>query len=333
MEHNFYHLAALQPWHNVIWQRLTGRFPDLGHGLLFYGKQGCAKRQFASHFAKWLLCIKKQAHGACQECHSCKWFAAGTHPQLKLIHAEFDEKKQNYSAIKIDQIREIADFVQQTVDGWRVVIIEPAEYLNIAAANALLKTLEEPGERVVLILISDSMLKLPATIRSRVQHFALDRISLDEAQQYLAQTATEKSSVEMSVALTLAQNMPLKAAQILASDWFSQRAAFIQAWIVLVSEKAFPIKFSSYWYKQIDFRELLALVRYSIQDCIAFKLQQPLQQTDVAIESLQGHYSLQQLFAIYQQINKMNSMLAQNVQTQLIFDELTMQLMNVSSMQ
>ena len=321
--------AQLLPWHQPIWQRLVERFPQIGHGLLFYGKQGCAKQQFASYFAKWLLCTQKQPTDACGECTSCKWIAAGTHPQLKLITADFDEKKQSYTAIKIDQIREMADFVQQTVEGWRVVMIYPAENLNIAAANALLKTLEEPGERVVLILISDSMLRLPATIRSRVQQYALDRISLEQAQQYLAEK-TSVAAQQQQIALALAADMPLRAAQILQSEWFKQRAEFVRAWLELVSKKAYPMQFAVNWLKQLDFRELLGIVRYTIRDCIAFKLQQPVLQTDVAIAELEKFYSLEQLFAIYQQINTMNTMLAQNVQNQLIFEQLTIQLMNVN---
>ncbi len=89
--------------------------------------------------------------------------------------------------IKIEKIRDLLPFVQQTVDGWRVIIIEPAEALNTASANALLKTLEEPGDRVVIILLADHYLKLPATIRSRLQHFALDRINEQQAEQFLNQ--------------------------------------------------------------------------------------------------------------------------------------------------
>ncbi len=73
--------------------------------------------------------------------------------------------------------------MQQTVDGWRVIVIEPAEALNIASANALLKTLEEPGDNTVIILLANHYLKLPATIRSRLQHFALDRISAEQSQR------------------------------------------------------------------------------------------------------------------------------------------------------
>ncbi|GAA5006275.1 DNA polymerase III subunit delta' [Acinetobacter puyangensis] len=335
-------IQALLPWHTVVWQRLVERFPNIGHGLLFYGKEGCGKQQFAEQFSQWLLCTDKQGMSACGHCASCRWIAAGTHPQLKRIAPDFDEKKQSYAAIKIDQIREMGDFVQQRVEGWRVVLIEHAEYLNIAASNALLKTLEEPGERVVIILVSDAMLKLPATIRSRVQQYALDRILSDQAQAYLAkqtivgaddnaqnQTALIAQTQTTAIALSLAAEMPLKAEQILQTEWFRQRQSFVDAWIDLVNKKAYPMLFSTQWSKQLDFRELLVMLRYLIQDCIALKLQQSVKQTDLQLGKLEKFYSLQQLFAIYAQINKINGMLLQNVQTQLIFDELTVQLMNV----
>lgn len=321
--------AKLLPWHNTIWQRLTTRFPDVGHALLFYGKQGCGKQAFTIHLTQWLLCQNKQQYSACGKCKSCAWLAAGTHPQLKLITADFDDKKQNYTAIKIDQIREISDFVQQTVEGWRIIIIYPAEQLNIAAANALLKTLEEPGERVILILMSDAMLKLPATIRSRVQQFALDRIEYDQAKQYLL-AKNHQQIQNIAITLALAEQMPLKAEQIDQSEWFKQRHEFLQAWIVLVEKKSYPIQFSMHWLKQLEFREVLTLLRYLIQDCIAYKLQQIVKQTDLDFSQLEKYYSLEQLFAIYTQINKINIMSVQNVQAQLMFDELVIRLMNVT---
>ncbi|KAA8735655.1 DNA polymerase III subunit delta' [Acinetobacter qingfengensis] len=318
----------LLPWQQPIWQRLQQSFPEIGHGLLFYGKQGCGKQQFAAYFAKWLLCSHKTPQGACGQCNHCAWFAAGTHPQLKIIQAEFDEKKQSYAAIKIDQIREIADFVQQKVEGWRVVLLYPAENLNIAAANALLKTLEEPGDRIVLILMSDAMLRLPATIRSRVQQYALDRVTTQQAQDYLQQQGI-KDVAQSQVALALAANMPLKAQQILDAEWFKHREAFIKDLTSLVQQKNYPMKFSAYWTKQMDIRDILVLLRYIVQDCIAYKLQQPMKQIDLNFDALQACYDLEQLFAIYAHINKIQIMLAQNVQAQLILDELTIQLMNI----
>lgn len=326
--------ARLLPWHIDVWQKLTGRFPQLGHALLLHGKQGSGKQQFALYFSKWLLCQNKQAQSACGHCASCAWVQAGTHPQVKIIQADFDEKKQIHTAIKVDQIRDLSDFIQQTVEGWRVVLIYPAEQLNIAASNALLKTLEEPGERVVLILISDAMLRLPATIRSRVQKFALDRIVDHQAFDYLQHKQVEQQheihAEQLRIALALAADMPLKAQEILHSAWFAQRTDFVKDWYDLVHYKNQPMKFSTHWMKQLDFRQVLFLLRYSVQDLVAIKLQQPVKQTDLQLEKLANDYSLEQLFAISEQINKITVLLAQNVQSQLIFDELTMRLMNVN---
>ena len=319
----------LLPWHQDVWQKLTGRFPKIGHALLLHGKQGSGKQQFALYFTQWLLCQNKQVQGPCGECASCAWVHAGTHPQVKIIQADFDEKKQSFSAIKIDQIRELNNFVQQTVEGWRVIVIYPSEQLNIAASNALLKTLEEPGERVVLLLVSDAMLKLSATIRSRVQQFALDRISTFDAMNYLTAKSQDTSSEQMQIALSLAADMPLRAQAILESEWFKQRAAFIKDWQDLVHYKNQPIKFSVNWLKQLEFKNVMLMLRYILQDLVAFKLQQPIKQTDLAIETLANYYALEELFAIYEQINKINQLTGQNVQSQLIFDELTMRLMNV----
>lgn len=332
-------------WHHPIWQKLTTRYPELGHAMLFYGKQGSGKQQFSLQFAKWLLCLNKSSlkqtntteiETACGQCKSCHWFDADTHPQLKQISADFDEKKQSYSAIKIDQIRELNDFIQQTVDGWRVVVIHQADKMNIASSNALLKTLEEPGDRVLMILVSDAMLQLSATIRSRVQQYALDRISIEQAQQFLSQNALTTSenpkafnADEQQIALALAHYMPLKAQDFLNSPWFAKRQSFAQAWTSLVKYKQQPIKFANDWLKELDFKALMMMLRFNLRDMTAHKLQQAIKQSDLDIADLQQYYSLEQLFDLDKAFNQVPIQLGQNVQSALIFEQLCMQLMNV----
>ncbi|KKC45651.1 DNA polymerase III subunit delta', partial [Acinetobacter sp. V2] len=150
--------SKVYPWQKTTWDTLTTRFPNIGHGLLFYGKEGCGKHAFAKHFLAWVLCLNKQPQGACGECSSCQWLKSDTHPNYVHITTDEENKKQN-AKIKIEKIRDLLPFVQQTGEGWRVILIEPAEALNLASSNALLKTLEEPGERVVLILLADHYLK------------------------------------------------------------------------------------------------------------------------------------------------------------------------------
>ncbi|MFB2537956.1 MULTISPECIES: DNA polymerase III subunit delta' [unclassified Acinetobacter] len=326
-------LPLTLPWQQPLWQNLTQRFPDMGHALLFYGKNGCGKSIFQQHFMAWVLCQNKQSEHACGECQSCHWLKAGTHPQLKIIRPDYDEKRQVYSSIKIEQIRELVEFTQQTVEGWRIIVIEQAEKMNIASANALLKTLEEPGERVLFILNTAQLLKLPATIRSRVQQFALDRISQAQALDYLQKNITNQnhSIDEIKIALAFSADMPLQAIDILEQDWFVARGKFIQQWLNLVQYKNQPMRFAIDNLKQLDFQAIVQMVCYTIQDCIALKLQQPYKQSDMPMSELAQHYQLSELFDILQYLNTIPQLVAQNVQSQLIIDQLAMYLMNVQS--
>ncbi len=85
--------SKVYPWQQTIWETLTTRFPNIGHGLLFYGKQGCGKHAFAKHFLAWVLCLNKQPQGACGECSSCQWLKSDTHPNY--VHITTDEENKN----------------------------------------------------------------------------------------------------------------------------------------------------------------------------------------------------------------------------------------------
>lgn len=324
-------VAQLYPWHQQQWQRMTARYPHLAHGILITGKRGCAKQAFSAYLVQWLLCQHKAPQGACGQCASCHWLIAGTHPRLKLIAPEYDEKKRRFGAIKIEQIRELGDFVQQTGDGYRLIVMNYAQQLNTAAANALLKILEEPGERVILILIADSALRLPATIRSRVQQLASDRMSPQCAADFLQQQLPSIAPLNRDIALQLAHDMPLAAAEWVQSDWFGLRSQFLTDWLKLATTKRTPLQFSIQWHKQLDIDALRMLLQFHVQDCINYKLQQPVKQHDLQFEALAAQYTLAELFGIWQYGLSIGQMLAQNVQTQLIVDALAMRLMNIPS--
>lgn len=317
------------PWQEQVWETLTGRFPKIGHGLLFYGKKGCGKHAFAQHFLSWVLCLNKQTHAACGECSSCLWLKSDTHPNYVYISTDEDNKKQN-AKIKIEKIRELLPFVQQTVDGWRVIVIEPAEALNIASANALLKTLEEPGEKVVIILLAEHYLKLPATIRSRLQHFALDRISLEQAQAYLQNHFTTASTQQIQLLMNLSNQMPLQAMQLAEKDWLNRRAEFVQDWQKLVMQKSMPMQFATKWNKELNFQDFMEMFEYLLGDVVAIKLQQTIKNTDLALNTLAEQYALEVLFSIYEGLQQSKRNADQNVQTNLMIDQLSIQLMNVS---
>lgn len=328
-------------WQQPIWQHLQQRYPQLGHALLFYGKHGCGKRAFVEHFVAWLLCANQQADGACGQCQSCIWLKTDIHPHIMVIRPDEEEQKNKDKAkkpvIKIDKIREILPFVQQTLEGWRVIIIEPAEALNIAASNALLKTLEEPSERVILILLAEHYLKLPATIRSRTQHFALDRVSYQQAQQFL-QTYLQQQNIQLSVQrqqllLNLAESMPLYATELVNSEWLNYRAEFIQDWLKLSQHKHQPMFYAQKWQKIMSFNDFNSMFELLVCDIIRMKLQQPIYNIDLDLTALAQQCSLQMLFHLYDETQQNAINLGQNVQTQLMMEQYFIDMMNLSEIQ
>ena len=149
---------------------LSGR---LSHAYLFLGPAGVGKATTARALAAALNCTQPAADGdACGSCPSCRRVQAGTHPDFLVITPE-----ESKAQIKIDQIRELRRLTEYPPlgGGWRVVLIKPAEALtaqNDAAANALLKTLEEPPERHLLVLTARGEADLLPTIVSRCHKLA-----------------------------------------------------------------------------------------------------------------------------------------------------------------
>ncbi|SPL69840.1 DNA polymerase III subunit delta' C-terminal domain-containing protein [Acinetobacter stercoris] len=314
------------PWQQQVWETLTGRFPNIGHGLLFYGRKGCGKKDFAQHFLSWVLCLNKQPNGACGVCSSCQWIKSDTHPNYVYITTDEDNKMQN-AKIKIEKIRDLLPFVQQTVDGWRVIVIEPAEALNIASSNALLKTLEEPGERVILILIADHYLKLPATIRSRLQHFALDRVTASQGEAYLNEYLAD-SKQQIPLLMNLANQMPLQALALSNSEWIRRRQDFVNDWQRLVIQKSMPIQLATKWNKELNFTDFIQMFEYLLADVICVKLEQTVKNKDIDFEVLADQYTLEVLFNIYNLLQQSKMQVEQNVQSNLVMDQLFIDIMS-----
>jgi DNA polymerase-3 subunit delta' len=188
---------SIYPWLEKPWQqlqRLAVR-QKMPHALLLSGTLGIGKWQLAQHLAHALLCQQPLTPlAACGHCRSCELLAIGNHPDLFAVQA--DTERGN---IKIDQVRSVATFINQTphTASQQVVLLHPAEAMNLAASNALLKTLEEPSPNSVLILVTHQITSLPATIRSRCQLIRCPAPSDKELQQWLAQTMPEQSASEV----------------------------------------------------------------------------------------------------------------------------------------
>lgn len=164
----------------------------LHHALLFEGPQGIGKATLAYHLAGHLLAQSRC--GSAQELLTPDFslpvyrkIAGGTHPAFLYISRPSDPKTEKFkTAITVDEIRRVTQFLARTAhDGsWRVVIVDPADDLNRNAANALLKTLEEPPSKVLFILVSHSPGRLLPTIRSRCQTLRFE--PLDETEMQFA---------------------------------------------------------------------------------------------------------------------------------------------------
>lgn len=172
------------PWQESLWCRLTGQLASLPHALLLAGPAGQGKRRFAEALAALLLC-ESPAPGAaaCGQCAGCRLREAENHPDLLRVvpeaegAADEDEggeaAKGKSTQIRIDQVRELQPALTVTAHrgGRRVVIVDPAEAMNVFTANALLKLLEEPPAGVVFLLVSAQPQRLLPTLRSRCQRW------------------------------------------------------------------------------------------------------------------------------------------------------------------
>ena len=202
------------PWHRAALERLLADRTRLPHALLVHGRRGIGKVEFARALASALLCEAPRGALACGECAACHWFEQGNHPDYREIipeiaeeddEAEADEakpEKKKSLVIKVDQIRAQADFMGLTThrSGFRVLVIRPADTLNLEAANALLKTLEEPPPATVIVLVSDQPSRLLATIRSRCRTLALPMPERAEALAWLEAEAVPEAAIALSVA-------------------------------------------------------------------------------------------------------------------------------------
>ena len=206
--------GSVAPWQQRQWQRLlqqrSGR--RMPHALLCRGPAGIAKTPFATALAQLLLCHAGDREIACGQCRSCIQFQAGLHPDYRLVKPE-DGKK----VISVDQVREVIAWLIQTshYQGPKVMLMPGAERLHPAAANALLKTLEEPPGDALLILVSDRPGSLLATLRSRCQGLSFGVPRHSEARAWVQQQAPESPSAELDSALALAAGAPLLALEAL----------------------------------------------------------------------------------------------------------------------
>jgi len=173
----------IYPWQSDLWQKLITSRDRLPHAMLLRGRLGIGKGDFAQHLAKSLLCNQPAGNGdACGICAGCAWFDLGNHPDFRMLSPDQDDTSSDEDGasnkktakkslqISVAQVRDLSSFLELSShhgEGLRLVIIQPAEALNQASANSLLKMLEEPPPGVIFILVAHHAERLLPTIISR----------------------------------------------------------------------------------------------------------------------------------------------------------------------
>lgn len=299
---------TLYPWTQMPVASLGSDPERVGHALLLHGPAGLGKLDLALYLARQLLCQAPVLDGgACGHCRSCHLFSVGNHPDFHAI-APAEAGK----AILVDQIRALADFLhlRPHLAARRLVVIAPADAMNINAANSLLKMLEEPPPDSHLLLVSDRPGRLPATVRSRCTQIPVRPPAAAGGRAWLAASGIEPETA--SVLLDLAGGAPLRALALAQADFLPDRRALLDDLEGLSRAAADPVSCAGRW-KAFGAVAALAWLQGLVADLIRAR-QAPnagAANRDVAarLQDLQKQLNLKQLYRFFDIVTESRNLL------------------------
>lgn len=288
-------IKQVYPWQQRVWEQLQQRrqMNQLAHAYLLEAKMGMGQQDFIELLAASLFCQTPNMEGyACGCCQGCHLFQADSHPDWHVVSPITPSK-----TIKIEQIRELVDVSQQTAQlhGYTIILITPAQTMNTASANALLKTLEEPGVNTLLFLLAENAAQLPITVRSRCQ---LLRFCLPTQMEALAwlESKIQAPECDYHLLLKLAQGMPLQALTLyqnqeylIRKDWFHHWSQWLKKQIGLME--------CMQRLQQVDLSRLLFHMTTWVADLIRLQANATVQELTNADLYTQLHSLSQQLDA------------------------------------
>ncbi len=316
----------IHPWLNAHWKNLIARNTsgNLPHALLFAGPPGIGKNDLANLFTSSILCAQTAADGLpCGECRGCRLVAAETHPDFVRVTPPEEGK-----VIGVDQIREVIRYLslKAQYNGYKIVIITPADRMNMNAANSLLKTLEEPPVDTLLILVTEKPARLPATIRSRCQSILFNRPPADLALPWIKENTNNRKDAR--ILLELAGGSPLLTVRIANEDYLSQRLAVLDDLEHVASGQTDPVAIADKWLK-FGIKESLYWIHSWLIDMVRLKMaQQPplVSNPDIyeRLKNMANKQDVNQLFGRLDRISRAMQLLESTVNPQLLMEEIVL---------
>jgi DNA polymerase-3 subunit delta' len=315
------------PWQQLLWAGLVERLKAgrLPHALLLSGPQGMGKRHFADGFALAMLCESPmEDNSACGVCRSCLLVAAGSHPDYLRVEPEEEGK-----VIGIDAVRKATKFqaLKSQHGRQRVIQLQPADRLNANAANALLKTLEEPVGDTVLLLTTDRPMALLPTIRSRCQQVIFRPVDNPSAELLAWLTALlPADSPQPQLLLQMAGGAPLSALSLITEDELTLRQTLFDEFTALEQGTLSPLKLAERWMEQ-GAQRVLPWLYHCLADMVKLKmvpnasrLTNPMLRPD--LQALAEKVDLYFLQALLLRVQERTGLLRGQANQQVIMEEL-----------
>ena len=200
----------IYPWQKSSWNELFLDELKMPHAYIFYGTQTQEINKFVDELIKSILCSQpSEEKFSCGECQDCLW-SKTNHPDLKIVESSSDKDENlNSDVLNVANAREVKKFLELTphqANGKKIVAVYDAERLNIAASNALLKTIEEPPNDCLIIFTVNDIANLLPTITSRCRLIPFPKPSIKDAKEFLNQT----DNIDLIDNLQLYNNAPLQ---------------------------------------------------------------------------------------------------------------------------
>jgi DNA polymerase-3 subunit delta' len=306
----------------------------LAHAYLFYGSRGLGKKMIADYFSRSIFCTSTEKK-PCGQCQACRLVSKGSYLDLYTLGKDEQE-------LSVDNVREFMHSLQMTgIYGHKkVAIIYNVEKINIFGANALLKTIEEPPANTYIILISDNINLLPATVISRCQLLKFQALRRNEMEQWMESAAFNEQEKQTIINLSFGKpGLALQLMQENLEPW-KKSCNFI---LSLLSSNTFNIMQSiEKWFAQLkkenpearvsdlgqNTRPYIDYLEVMMRDLLWIKLDKPIvnEVFQSELNNISSSYSSEQLLNNLVRLNDYKQKLNNNVNPQLLWENIFLNL-------